>query len=110
MPNESLFMLSCSALISLLCSNSYLRHASAHFSSRLTSFVAHCSLTSFTKSLLFSFKSCIDHLLSDRVYSCVTTKCVSDFNKQSNIFLADFKNVNSDIINYLFQCYCSSFY
>ena len=34
----------------------------------------------------------------------------AEANGYANIFLADFKNVSSDIRNYLFQCYCISFY
>ena len=52
----------------------------------------------------------LGHLLSENITNCNTTKCISDFNRQTNIFLADFKNVSSDIRNYLFQCYCNSFY
>ncbi len=38
------------------------------------------------------------------------TKCVEDFNRQSNIFLSNFKHANSNIRNTLFQNYCTSFY
>ena len=35
---------------------------------------------------------------------------MEDFNRQSNIFLANFKHANSNIRNVLFQNYCTSFY
>ncbi len=52
----------------------------------------------------------LGHKLSDDIYKFSFTKCVEDFNGQSNIFLANFKHANSNIRNALFQNYCTSFY
>ncbi len=35
--------------------------------------------------------------LSEDIYKFSSTKCVEDFNRQSNIFLANFKHANSNI-------------
>ncbi len=51
----------------------------------------------------------LGHKLSDDTYKYSSTKCVEDFNRQSNIFLANFKHANSNIRNALFQNYCTSF-
>ena len=37
-------------------------------------------------------------------------KCISDFNRQCNMFFAEFKYGNSSIRNYLFHRYCNNFY
>ncbi len=50
------------------------------------------------------------HKLSDDIYKFGSTKCVEDFNRQSNNFLANFKHANSNIRNALFQNHCTSFY
>ncbi len=50
------------------------------------------------------------HKFSDDIYKFSSTKCVEDFNRQSNTFLANFKHANSNIRNALFQNYCTSFY
>ncbi len=52
----------------------------------------------------------LGHKLSDGIYKFSYTKCVEDFNRQSNIFLANFKHANSNIRNVVFQNYCTSFY
>ncbi len=52
----------------------------------------------------------LGHKLSEDIYKFSSTKCVEDFNRQSNIFLANFKHANSNIKNALFQNYCTSFY
>lgn len=52
----------------------------------------------------------LGHLLTENVYDFNMSKCIDDFNRQCNMFFADFKNCNSQIRNYLFQRYCSSFY
>ena len=52
----------------------------------------------------------LGHLLTDRVYNCVTTKCINDFNRQCNMLFADIKNANSVMWNYLFQHYCTNWY
>ncbi len=52
----------------------------------------------------------LGHMLSDDIYKFSSTKCVEDFNSQSNIFNANMKHANSNIRNELFQNYCTSFY
>ena len=52
----------------------------------------------------------LGHDLSDDIYSFNTDRCVSDFNRQCNIFFADFRNANSYMRNELFQKYCTAFY
>ncbi len=47
--------------------------------------------------------------LSEDIYKFSSTKCVEDFNRQSNIFLANFNHANSYIRHVLFQNYCTSF-
>ncbi len=44
------------------------------------------------------------------MYEFNMSKCIDDFNRQCNIFLADFKYCRSHIRNVLFQRYCTSFY
>ncbi len=39
----------------------------------------------------------LGHKLSDDIYKFSSTKCLEDFNRQSNIFLAKFKYANSNI-------------
>ncbi len=50
------------------------------------------------------------HLMTNEIYDFNLSKCIGDFNRQCNMFLADFKYVNSHIRNVLFQKYCTSFY
>ena len=54
----------------------------------------------------------LGHRLSKKIYdfNVHANKCVADFNRQCNIFLANFKYANSYIKNTLFHKYCSSFY
>ena len=52
----------------------------------------------------------LGHLLKDRIYANDTAKCISDFNRQCNMFFAKFKYANSSIRNYLFNRYCNNFY
>ena len=54
----------------------------------------------------------LGHRLSKKIYdfNVQTNKCIGDFNRQCNIFLANFKYANSYIRNLLFHRYCSSFY
>ncbi len=51
----------------------------------------------------------LGHKLSDDIYKFSSTKCVEDFNRQSNIFLANFKYANSNTRNAFFQNYCTFF-
>ena len=52
----------------------------------------------------------LGHILHENIYKYDVNKCVSDFNRQSNIFLAKFKFATSSLRNFLFHKYCSSFY
>ncbi len=53
----------------------------------------------------------LGHKLSEDIYKFNSTKCfVEDFNRQSNVFLANFRHANSNIRNALFQNYSTSFY
>ena len=52
----------------------------------------------------------LGHILHDNIYKYDINKCVSDFNRQSNIFLAKFKYASSHLRNFLFHKYCTSFY
>ena len=52
----------------------------------------------------------LGHVLHDNIYKCDVNKCIGDFNRQSNIFLAKFKYASSHLRNFLFHKYCSSFY
>ena len=52
----------------------------------------------------------LGHILHDNIYRYDVNKCVSDFNRQSNIFLAKFKYASSSLRNFLFHKFCSSFY
>ena len=54
----------------------------------------------------------LGHKLSKKMYDfdAQAMKCIADFNRQCNIFLANFKYANSYIKNALFNRYCSSFY
>ena len=52
----------------------------------------------------------LGHLLHDNIYKYDVSKCVSDFNRQSNLFLAKFKYATSHLRNFLFHKYCTSFY
>ena len=52
----------------------------------------------------------LGHLLTENVYEFNMSKCIGDFNKQCNMFFADFKNCSSNIRNVFFQRYCICFY
>ncbi len=52
----------------------------------------------------------LGYKLSKDIYKFSSTKFVEDFNRQSNIFLANIKHANYYIRNALFQNYCTSFY
>ena len=54
----------------------------------------------------------LGHRLSKKIFdfNVHANKCVADFNRQCNIFFANFKYANSHIRNILFHKYCSSFY
>ncbi len=52
----------------------------------------------------------LGHLMTNNIYDFNLSKCIGDFNRQCNMFLAGFKYVNSHIRNVLFQRYCTSFY
>jgi hypothetical protein len=52
----------------------------------------------------------LGHLLSDNIYNFDISKCINDFNCQSNMFMADFKYTSSEIRNVLFHKHCTSFY
>ncbi len=52
----------------------------------------------------------LGHLLTENEYEFNMSKCIDDFNRQCNIFLADFKYCTSHIRNDLFQRYCTSFH
>ena len=52
----------------------------------------------------------LGHVLHNNIYKYDVNKCVSDFNRHSNIFLANFKHASSQLRNFLFHKYCSSFY
>ncbi len=49
------------------------------------------------------------HLLTENVYEFNVSKCIDDFNRQCNVFFADFKQVSCHIWNILFQRYCTNF-
>ncbi len=52
----------------------------------------------------------LGHLLKDNVYNFDISKCVGDFNRQCNMFLADFRYASCFMRNVLFHKYCTSFY
>ena len=52
----------------------------------------------------------LGHILHDNIYKHDVSKCVGDFNRQCNLFLANFKFATSHVRNFLFHKYCSSFY
>ena len=52
----------------------------------------------------------LGHKMTDNIYDAVVSKCVEDFNRQFNMFMADFKYAGSHLRNILFQRYCTSFY
>ena len=52
----------------------------------------------------------LGHALTNDIRRADVTKCIQDFNRQCNLFFTNFKFASSDIKNYLFHKYCSSFY
>ena len=52
----------------------------------------------------------LGHILHDKIYRYDASKCVGDFNRQCNLFLANFKFATSQVRNHLFHKYCTSFY
>ena len=52
----------------------------------------------------------LGHIINDNIFKYDVSKCVSDFNRQCNMFLSNFKNAKSHFKNFLFHKYCSSFY
>ncbi len=52
----------------------------------------------------------LGHHMCEDIYKFNASKCVSDSNRQSNMFFANFKNANSYIRNVFFHKYCTSFY
>ena len=52
----------------------------------------------------------LGHRMNDNIYEVDLSKCVEDFNRQCNMFMADFKYTSSYMRNILFQKYCMSFY
>ncbi len=52
----------------------------------------------------------LGHYLFEDIYKFNASKCVSDFNRQSNMFFANSKHANSYIRNVLFHKYCRAFY
>ncbi len=45
----------------------------------------------------------LGHYVCEDIYKCNVSKCISDFNRQSNMFFANFKHANSYIRNVLFH-------
>ena len=52
----------------------------------------------------------LGHHLSEDIYKFNVGKCVSDFNKQCNMFFASFRHASSSLRNILFHKYCTAFY
>ena len=52
----------------------------------------------------------LGHIIHDNIYKYDVSKCVSDFNRQCNMFLSDFRYAKSHFKNFLFHKYCSAFY
>ena len=48
--------------------------------------------------------------INDNIFKYDVSKCVSDFNRQCNMFLSNLKNAKSHFKNFLFHKYCSSYY
>ncbi len=51
-----------------------------------------------------------DHLLTENIHEFNVSKCIDDFNRQCNMFFADFKHCSCHIRNILFQQYRTNFY
>ncbi len=52
----------------------------------------------------------LGHYMCEDIYTFNASKCVSDFNRQINMFFANFKHANSYIRNVLFHKHCTAFY
>ncbi len=52
----------------------------------------------------------LGHNLSEDISKFNASKCVADFNRQCNMYFANFKYANSNIINVLSHKYCTAFY
>ena len=52
----------------------------------------------------------LGHIIHNNIYKYDVSKCVSDFNRQCNMFLSDFRHAKSHFKNYLFHKYCHAFY
>ena len=52
----------------------------------------------------------LGHLLNENIFKVDTSKCIGDFNKQCNMFLADFRYASSYMRNILFKKLCNNFY
>ena len=52
----------------------------------------------------------LGHKMTDNIYDVGVSKCVEDFDRQFNMFMADFKYAGSHLRNILFQRYCTCFY
>ncbi len=50
------------------------------------------------------------HNLSEDIFKFNASKCVADFNRQCNMYFANFKYANSYIRNVLFHKCCTAFY
>ncbi len=63
--------------------------------------------------LKFPWVSEVIHLgqhLNEDIYKFSANKCVEDFNRQCNMYFANFKYANSYVRNVLFHKYCTAFY
>ena len=52
----------------------------------------------------------LGHIIHENIFQNDASKCVKDFYIQFNSFMGDFRYLGSDMRNYLFSKYCSSFY
>ena len=52
----------------------------------------------------------LGHIIQSKILHCDATKCIDDFNTQCNAFLGNFGNHTSELRNFLFGKYCTSFY
>ena len=52
----------------------------------------------------------LGHIVQNKVLQCNASKCIDDFNTQCNAFLGNFANHSSELRNFLFGKYCTSFY
>ena len=52
----------------------------------------------------------LGHIIQSKILQCDATKCTDDFNTQCNSFLGNFANHTSELRNFLFEKYCTSFY